>query len=154
MNDENFPKEQIKTEPDSSTIQDKNNIVDDPVPIGRRMSFSNLRRQLTDEELSSPGVQKLLLDMLEEAEDECDSLKSYVDKYYSADKKTAVLNEKLNKDNKIDVFFGVGVGLGGAILGLIPFLGEDKTLYGIVSAVIGLTLIIGSSIGRLLKNEN
>jgi hypothetical protein len=44
----------------------------EPTPTtGRRQAFRDLRRQLTDEDLGSAGVQKLLLDELERAESQC-----------------------------------------------------------------------------------
>ena len=89
--------------------------------------------------------------MLEEAENECVNLKVYVSSYYASDKESAILAEKLAKDNQIEVFFGVGVGLGGVILGLIPLFGKVETLYGVICGIIGLVLVMGSSIGRLLK---
>jgi len=140
-----------QTEQDDSVVEDKDKTTEDPVPTGRRKSFSNIRRQMTDEELSSPGVQKLLIDMLEESESECENLKNYVSSYHVADKRAAILGERLTKDNKIDIFFGVGVGLGGAILGLIPFFSDDKPLYGVVCGFVGFALVIGATIGRIKK---
>ena len=151
MEEEQKPIEQPNTEPTEAVVEDVNITSGDPVSSSRRLSLSNVRRQLTDEELTSPGVQKLLLDMLEEAENECVNLKNYVSSYHSADKRAAILGEQLTRDKKIDVFFGVGVGLGGAILGLVPYLGKDESLYGVICGIIGLALIIGSSIGRTLK---
>lgn len=121
------------------------------VPTSRRLSLTNVRRQLTDEELANPGVQKLLLDILEEAETERDNNKVYITSYFEADKKAAILGEKLLADKKIDVFFGVGVGLGGAILGLAPYFSQVNGLYGYICLAIGLVLMIGASIGRALK---
>jgi len=57
---------------------------------GRR-AFSKLRRELTDEELSSPAVQRLLIDDIERLEKENGKLSDYQDSYYTADKKAAVL---------------------------------------------------------------
>ena len=121
------------------------------VPTSRRLSLTNVRRQLTDEELSNPGAQKLLLDILEEAESERDNYKVYVASYYEAEKKAAILGEKLLADKKIDVFFGVGVGLGGAILGLTPYFGQLDGFYGLVCALIGIGLIVGAGVGRAIK---
>src|SRR6266446_3044623 len=62
---------------------------------GRRPSFRDIRRQLTEEELRQPGVQKLLIEDFERAENECELLRSYIDKYHQADKLVGILNEKL-----------------------------------------------------------
>ena len=117
----------------------------------RRPSFGGIRRQLTEAELASPAIQKLLLDMLEETEASRDEYKSYIEAYHAADKRAGILGEKLNRDRAVDVFFGVGVGLGGTILGLSPFLWEKGIVYGVISLIIGVAIIIGASIGRLVK---
>jgi hypothetical protein len=57
-------------------------------------AFSRLKRELSDEELNSSGVQKLLLDILAQAEDEIAALKSFRDKFYEADKRIGVLEAK------------------------------------------------------------
>lgn len=121
------------------------------VPTSRRLSLTNVRRALTEDELTNPGVQRLLLDILEEAEAERDNNKGYITSYYEAEKKAAILGEKLLADRKIDVFFGVGVGLGGAILGLVPYFSQLDGLHGFVCGLIGIALIIGAGFGRALK---
>ncbi len=81
-------------------------------PSSKRQVFRNIRRQLTDEDLASPGVQKLILDELELAEADCEFLESYVERYHDADKRAAILEEKLKTHSSIEIFFGVGVGIG------------------------------------------
>ena len=125
---------------------------DSAVPAsGKRAALRDVRRQLTDEELKSPGVQKLLLDMLQEADDEREELRPYVDRFHDANKTAAVLREGLKTHTAIEVFFGVGVGLGGAIIGLSPFFWGMKPLYGGITVIVGLCLMIGSTIGRAVK---
>jgi hypothetical protein len=106
---------------------------------------------LTDDELSHPGVQKLLLDILQEVDEDCDYLKSFVTLYHEADKKAAILSEKLLMNTTIEVFFGVGVGLGGTIIGLAPFLWGSKPEYGLITVLVGVCMIIGSTVGRMVK---
>jgi hypothetical protein len=120
-------------------------------PRSRRPSFGAIRRQLTETELQSPAVQKLLLDMLEEAEASRDEYKSYVEAFHAADKRAAVLGEKLSATRSVDVFFAVGLGLGGAILGLSPFFWGQGTLYGVLCLIVGFGLIGGATAGRLVK---
>jgi hypothetical protein len=143
--------EEQDTTPAKNPVDQGIQIYDTPTPPTRRLSLTNVRRPLTDEELANPGVQKMLLDILEEAESERDNNKAYIASFYEADKKAAVLGERLLKDKKIDVFFGAGVGLGGAILGLSPFFGQLNVLYGVICGFIGLALITASSIGRAIK---
>jgi len=118
---------------------------------GRRQALRNIRRQLTEEELAQTGTQKMLLEMLEEVETQKEGLKSYVTSFHEADKRAAILGEKLNTDRSVEIFFGVGVGLGGTILGLAPSFWTTNTLYGILCSILGLGLIVGSCIGRAVK---
>lgn len=120
-------------------------------PSGKRLALRNVKKQLTDEELTQSGTQKMLLEMLEEAETESENLKSYVTSFYEADKKAAILGEKINTEKSIEIFFGVGVGLGGAILGLAPFFWTKDTTYGVICFGIGVCLTIGACIGRAVK---
>jgi hypothetical protein len=120
-------------------------------PTGKRLALRNVKKQLTDEELAQSGTQKMLLEMLEDAENESENLKNYVSSFYEADKKAAILGEKLNTEKSIEVFFGVGVGLGGAIFGLAPFFWAKDTTYGLICLGIGLCLTIGTCIGRAVR---
>lgn len=144
------PSEHTEAEPAASSSE-----VEQPggtaPPQSRRPSFGGVRRQLTEVELQTPAVPKLLLDILEEAEASRDEYKSYVGAFHAADKRAAVVGEKLSASRSVDVFFGVGVGLGGAILGLAPFFWGQGTLYGVLCVIVGFGLIGGATAGRLVK---
>ena len=153
---------EVETETSSSVVTTQTTSTEPPVEqpqtpgtsvpsSGRRLAFRDIRRQLTDTELSSTGVQKLLLEMLEEADVNCDHLQPYVELYHEADKRAAILGEQLKTPRRIEIFFGVGVGLGGAIIGLTPFFGEIKSEYGWNTAIIGLLLVGGATVGRIAK---
>ena len=117
---------------------------------GRRQALRDLRRQLTDEELASPGVQKLLLDDLQRADSECDLLSGYVARFHDADKRAAVLEERLRTQTALEVAFGVGVGLGGAMMGLAPGLWTTPP-YGTLAFTVGLLLMLGAIVARVIK---
>lgn len=121
-------------------------------PTGKRQAFRDIRRQLTNEDLASPGVQKLLLDELEQAEADCEVLQGYVGRYHEADKSAAVLEEKLKTANVIEIMFGVGVGIGGAVIGLAPlFWTEAEQPKGYIALGVGLLLSLGATIARVVK---
>ena len=123
----------------------------EPTPsTSRRQALRQIRRELTDSELSSPGVQKLILDDLERAENECDVLSAYVTRFHDADKRAAVLEEKLHTNRAIDIAFGVGLTIGGTLIGLASSL-WDKQPYGYLSLVIGLFLALGAAGVRSAK---
>jgi hypothetical protein len=121
-------------------------------PTGRRQAFRDLRRQLTDEELRNPGVMKLVLDEFEKAEIDNEILRAYVDRFYQADKRAAVLEEKLKTATALEVFFAVGLAVGAMIVGLGPFLWQEEAAYGVLCLIVGGVLLIGSVIARFVKS--
>ena len=85
-------------------------------------AFSRLKRELSDEELASPGVQKLLLDYLAQADDENATLRSYRDRFHEADKRNGVLEEKLKINTAAEVISMGSLAVGAAALGYAPSL--------------------------------
>ena len=123
-----------------------------PVPaVGGRNALSGIHRQLAPENLAEPGVQKLLIELLDCAERDRDDLKPYVSLYHDADRERAVLVEKLHKDRSVDVMFGVGLSVGGAVIGLAPFFDSMKHGYGIYTFLVGVLLVAGAVWGRNAK---
>jgi len=62
-----------------------------------RRAYANITSALTDEEFRSPGVSKMMLAEIERLAEENFTLKTYLEKYYEADKKVSVLNESQYK---------------------------------------------------------
>ena len=89
--------------------------------------------------------------MLEDAETERDDLKSYIDAFHNADKRAAVLAEQLLRNRSVEVFFGVGISLGGAIMGLSPFFWELDRSYGATCLILGFLIVVGAAVGRAVK---
>jgi hypothetical protein len=77
-------------------------ITPEDVPKSHR-ALSRLKRELSDDELSSWGVQKLLLDYLERAGEENAELKPFREKYHQADKRLGVLEEKLKSNTAVEI---------------------------------------------------
>ena len=119
-------------------------------PSGRRLAFGEIKRQLSEEDLKSPGVQKLLLDDLERAESECEIMQGYIERYHDADKRAAVLEERVRSGTAIEIMFGIGVGLGGTIMGIAPMFWSEQP-KGWIALMIGGLLIVGASIARVVK---
>ena len=119
-------------------------------PTGRLQAFRDIRRELTEAELTSPGVQKLILNQLVTAQSDCEILQGYVQRYHEADKRAAVLEVKLKTDNSVEILFGVGLGAGFAIIGLAPYF-WDQSARGSIALAVGIFLVFGSTIARLAK---
>jgi hypothetical protein len=143
--------------------QNTENIADQPEAIavvatqvttvaafGKRQSLRAIRRELQEGELTNPGVQRLILEDLETAERECEALGEYVERFHEADKRAAVLEEKLRTNTALEILFAVGIGMGFVILGLAPYF-WDATLRGPAALCVGAVLIVGSVVGRVVK---
>jgi hypothetical protein len=119
---------------------------------GRR-AFSRLRRELTDEELSSPAVQRLLIDDIERLEKENGRLIEYQDSFYSADKLVATLSEKLKTNTAQEIVFGVCLTVGAALIGVAPSLWNSTNLHGQISIALGAILIVGGIASKVVSKR-
>jgi hypothetical protein len=119
-------------------------------PTGNRQALRNIRRQLDESELASSGVQKLLIEMLERAESDCEIAEGYRDRYHAADKRAAVLEEKGRTQTALEILFAVGLAIGGVLIGLAPSF-WDASYKGPTVLAFGIVLILGSVIGRVAK---
>lgn len=120
------------------------------VSIKSRPSFAKLRRELSEEELSSPAVQRLLLDDIERLERQAFELTNYRNRFYETDKRTAVLEQRVKKSVASEIVFGVCLCVGAAALGYAPYVWNNQP-SGYVSIAFGLVLIIGGIVSRLVQ---
>lgn len=116
-----------------------------------RQAFGNIRRALSDEELSSPAVQRLLIDEIERLEKENGKLGDYQDSYYDAKERASVLNEKLKTNVAQEVIFGVCLTVGAALVGLSPSLWDPDKPHGWVAIALGVILIMGGIASKVVK---
>jgi hypothetical protein len=117
------------------------------VPATGRPAFRQLKRELSDEDLAGPGARKWILEMLLTAETDRDEYKAYVTRYYEMATRAAVLDEKLKANETNEIMFTVGVGVGGAIIGLTPIF-WDQGSNGIITLAVGVLLAVGALVGR------
>jgi hypothetical protein len=130
-----------------------------PTPVsGSRQAFDDVLRPLTEEDLKSPGTQKLILYMLQQANSKNDSLDGYVERFHEADKRAAVLQEQFNAERKvskvIEIIVLCGTTIGGLLFGTgIYFIGKTPPDYtsAIVAFVLGLLLIAGSITAKVAQ---
>jgi len=119
-------------------------------PSKGRPSFAKVRRELSEEELSSPAVQRLLLDELERLERESARLETYQDRYYKADRLCAVYEERSRTTRVNEVLSVVCLTVGSAALGYAPSLWTSQP-SGWISIVLGSALIIGGIAAKVIK---
>ena len=136
--------DRISEEPDSEEGADV-----PAIQKGRR-SLSNVRRELSEDELKSPAVQRMLIDEIERLERENLDLCDYRDKYYESDKRVSILDEKNKERLSGQVVFGVCLTVGAALLGFAPSLWTSQP-GGWLSIIFGLVLIVGGIASKVVK---
>lgn len=83
---------------------------------GAVQAFRDIRRELTTEELSNAGVQKLILNTLDSTLARCEALASFETRFHERDKEVAILEEKLSKRLALDIAWTTGVAVGLALV--------------------------------------
>ncbi len=87
---------------------------------GAVQAFRDIRRELSEAELSNPGVQRLILDRLDSALARCDALSGFESRFHERDKRVEVLEERLRKRVALDIAWSGGLSIGLALLTLTP----------------------------------
>lgn len=118
-----------------------------------RKAFSKLAVELTDEDLQSQGVQKLLLAEISRLENEALQADSYRAKFNKSDKECAVLKEKGKKVVFSEILYSVSLTLGAALLGLTPSIKADAAspISPSLIGIIGVLLIIGAVVAKVVR---
>ena len=113
--------------------------------------FAKLRTELTDEDLASSGVQKMLLAEITRLESEVISTSNYQDKFYKADKESAILIEKQKTFVLVEVLYSTSLTLGAVLLGFSPSVKMNEVIQPWMIGGIGILLIIGAIVTKVFK---
>ena len=105
--------------------------------------FANVKRELSEEELASPVVQKLLLNENYRMEEEIKRLKEIETLYHTKDKAAAILEEKLKKAAGTEVLYTACETVGSLLAGISALYWDNK---GWIVLIIGVGLVIGGII--------
>ena len=117
---------------------------------GRR-SFQNLRRELTDEELSSPAVQRMLLDEIERLDSECGDVRTLREKFHISDKKVGILEERFKTKVAIEIIHVACISLAGAALGYAASNWATQHTVSIIALVFGGVLLVAGLAAKVIK---
>lgn len=107
----------------------------------RRRSFGKVRRELSDEELDTSGVQKMLLDEVDRLEGAEIDLKSTLEKFHDATTQLEVAKEKLKTHNSFDLISTGTVAVGSLLFGAAFNWKNDSALFWIL-IILGVVLIV------------
>lgn len=111
--------------------------------------FSKIKRELSEDDLKSQAVQRLLLaenDTLKYKVNDYDILKN---DFHKIDKECSVLKEKVKSSTSFEILYGFALTIGAVIIGLSSLVWESG--YGWVNIVVGGLLIIGGLIAKFVK---
>lgn len=119
-------------------------VVTSDEPPSKRRALSIVKRELSDDDLNHPGVQKLLIDELEKAESYCSGLERFRDKFYAADRDLAVAKADIERLTSHDILRSGVLGVGSLMLGYLPSSFGNWGLTALLS--VGGVVLIGVSL--------
>lgn len=111
--------------------------------------YSKLRRELSNEDLTNPAVQKLLISEIDKLEIRVSELITIEKNCHQIDKEKAILEEKLKSHTAIEVLYSFCLSIGSALLGLASLFEIEK--HGWIFIVAGCVLIIGGILSKFIK---
>lgn len=110
--------------------------------------YANVERHLSDADMASPAVQKILLGENDRKSNEIDRLRLIEIEYHKRDKEAAILEEKLKKSTSRDILYTICEVGGSAIAGVSGIFWENK---GWLFLVIGVFFIIGGVLFKFFE---
>jgi hypothetical protein len=129
---------------DSSTQKKKQEVIL-AVPSS---PFINIKRDLNEDDLKAPAVQRLLLSDNDKLEHQVHRLEIIEEKFHIIDKECAVLKEKLNQNTAFEIIFTTCIAVGSAICGISSIFWSQN---GYILLLIGLGLTFGGVLAKILK---
>ena len=111
--------------------------------------YAKATRVLSDEEMNSSAVQKLLLSENDRKDREIDRLKSVEQLYYKRDKEASVLEEKLKQSTSAEILFTICETGGSALAGVSGIFWNYRG--GWLLLVIGGLFIVGGILFKFVK---
>ena len=115
-----------------------------------RRALSSLRRELSDKELLSPAVQKLLLDEIDRLEGEHAELSGFRGRFHEADKRAAVLEQKNSINTGQEIVSITCITIGGALIGYAPSVWASPPT-GAVVLISGAVLIVLGVVAKVVR---
>ncbi len=119
----------------------------------KRDALSNLKRELTEEELNTPGAIRLLLSKVDDYDNCQKDLQKYMAKYHERDKQCAVLETLAKSNTAFEILYSFSLSVGSALIGLVPSVnmdGSQSYLQWILGSI-GIVALVGGIIAKIFK---
>ena len=111
--------------------------------------YSQIRREISEKDLESPAVQRLLLGEVDRLKYQVEKLEAVERQFHLIDKKCSVQEEKIKALMSQEVLYGFCLTVGAAIMGLSSLVWEKGAGWSAI--FIGLALIIGAVLSKVIK---
>lgn len=112
-------------------------------------AFLKVLRELSYEELSSPGVVRIMLDKVEQSEHRKAELSELRERLHKTDMQMAVLEERMRKSGASEIMSWLAPTIGAVLIGLTPFFWVAKP-QGPISLALGVVLLVSGVMSRVL----
>lgn len=116
--------------------------------------YTNIQREISEQDLQTPAVQRILLGEVDKLQNKVDSLELVQNQFHNIDKKAAILEEKLKSTNAHEILYTFSLTIGSVIIGLSPTLWSTKNNHGIIALIVGAILIVGGIASKVIKKWN
>jgi hypothetical protein len=114
-------------------------------------AWAGIARDLTPEDLSSPGAQKLLLDNLEQLSRENQKLSSLQDELHTALLENCRLNGRLDTKKAIEIASMAMSNVGAVLVGFGPFVWDSQRLATAVCLLLGTGLVVAGFLAQRIS---
>lgn len=120
----------------------------------KRGALSNLKRELSEEELNTPGAIRMLLSKIDDYDNCQKELQEYRNKFHQCDKQCAVLTTAAKANTAFDILYSFLLAVGSALIGIAPSIQVDNTQNYIpwVLGIVGIIALGGGIIAKIFKS--
>ena len=118
--------------------------------ISSNKPFKKINHDLSEKDLASTGVRKLLLNEIVKLEFNVSNLSEYREKYHETDKERIRLEEKQKHYFSHEALFSLCLTIGALLVGLTPSMNGENSNSDITLGI-GIALIISAVISKVLK---
>jgi hypothetical protein len=103
--------------------------------------YSRIRREISEEDLQSPAVQRILLGEVDKLQSRVVVLEVIESKFHEKDKIAAVMEEKLKGVQGQEILYGICLTMGSVVIGLSGMIWSNG--YGWIAIAVGVVLLAG-----------
>lgn len=117
-------------------------------------ALSNLKRELSEDELKTPGAIRMLLSKIDDYENCQKELQEYKNKFHQCDKQCAVLTTAAKANTAFDILYSFLLAVGSALIGIAPSIQVDNTQNYIpwVLGIVGIIALGGGILAKIFKS--